>query len=71
MLAMYALGRAHEALQAYRRARELLASELGLERTQATRALETAILRQENVCSLLPRMQGQPRTSAPDGSLRF
>src|SRR3954469_15269625 len=71
MLALYALGRPHEALRAYRRARELLASELGLEPAQATRALETAILRQEDVCSLLPRLEGQPRTSAGGGSLRF
>jgi DNA-binding SARP family transcriptional activator len=62
MLALYALGRQHEALQTYRRFRAALDDELGLEPTAETRALEAAILRQEDVRSLLPR----PILRAPD-----
>jgi DNA-binding SARP family transcriptional activator len=71
MLALYALGRAHEALDAYRRMRELLASQLGLDPTAETRTLETAILRQEDVCSLLPRPIGEQGTSAAGRALRL
>jgi DNA-binding SARP family transcriptional activator len=55
MLALYAMGRAHEALEAYRRLRSLLVGELGLEPNSETRSLEAAILRQDDVSSLLPR----------------
>jgi DNA-binding SARP family transcriptional activator len=55
MLALYALGRQHDALARYRTLRTALAEELGLEPTPETRALEAAILRQEDVHSLLPR----------------
>ena len=55
MLALYALGRQHDALARYRMFRSLLADELGLDPTPETRALEAAILRQEDVHSLLPR----------------
>ena len=55
MLALYALGRQHEALGRYRTLRALLAEELGLEPTPETRALEAAILRQEDAALLLPR----------------
>ena len=55
MLALYAMGRAHEALEAYRRLRSLLAGELGLEPSAETRSLEAAILRQDEASSLLPR----------------
>ena len=55
MLALYALGRGHEALERYRNFRRRLSEELGLEPTAQTRALESAILRQEDVHSLLPR----------------
>ena len=55
MLALYALGRQHEALQAYRRFRARIDRELGLEPTAETRALESAILRQQDVRALLPR----------------
>jgi len=60
MLALYACGRQHDALARYRTLRSLLADELGLEPTAETRELEAAILRQEDVHSLLPR----PITSA-------
>jgi DNA-binding SARP family transcriptional activator len=55
MLALYALGRQHEALERYRGFRSMLDEELGLEPTGETRALESSILRQEDVRSLLPR----------------
>ena len=55
MLALYALGRQHEALQAYRRFRDRIDRELGLEPTAETRALESAILRQQDVRALVPR----------------
>jgi DNA-binding SARP family transcriptional activator/CheY-like chemotaxis protein len=55
MLALYALRRQHDALGIYRRFRARLDEDLGLEPTAETRALESAILRQEDVRSLLPR----------------
>ena len=55
MLALYAMGRDHEAIEAYRRLRCLLVGELGLEPNTESRALEAAILRQDEVSSLLPR----------------
>jgi DNA-binding SARP family transcriptional activator len=59
MLALYAMGRGHEALEGYRRLRSLLVGSLGLEPNVETRALEAAILRQEDVSSLLPRPSRQ------------
>jgi DNA-binding SARP family transcriptional activator len=47
MLALYRSGRQAEALDAYRRARDVLSGELGLEPSAALRALERAILRQD------------------------
>src|SRR5712691_5411158 len=64
MLALYALGRTHEALEAYRRFRARIDEDLGLEPTADTRALESAILRQEDVCTLLPR----PILREPNGA---
>jgi DNA-binding SARP family transcriptional activator len=61
MLALYALGRPHEALSRYRDFRIRLDEELGLEPGRETRALESAILRQEDVHSLLPRPTGRSR----------
>jgi DNA-binding SARP family transcriptional activator len=55
MLALYALGRQYDALEMYRGFRTRLDEELGLGPTAETRALESAILRQEDVHSLLPR----------------
>jgi DNA-binding SARP family transcriptional activator len=55
MLALYAVGRTHEALARYRHYRKHLDEELGLEPTAETRALEAAVIRQEDVRSLLPR----------------
>jgi DNA-binding SARP family transcriptional activator len=62
MLALYALGRQHDALDAYRRFRARLDEELGLGPTGETRALESAILRQEDVRALVPRpIESSPR----------
>jgi predicted ATPase/DNA-binding SARP family transcriptional activator len=47
VLALYRAQRQAEALAAYRRARELLATELGLEPGEELRALEQAVLRQQ------------------------
>ncbi len=47
MLALYRSGRQAEALDAYRRARDVLSGELGLEPSAALRNLERAILRQD------------------------
>jgi DNA-binding SARP family transcriptional activator len=55
MLALYALGRSHEALARYREFRRLLDAELGLDPTAETRAVESAIIRQDELHSLLPR----------------
>lgn len=55
MLALYALGRQHDALGRYRSFRTMLDEELGLDPAPETRALESAILRQEDASQLLPR----------------
>jgi DNA-binding SARP family transcriptional activator len=55
MLALYALRRQHDALATYRAFRRRLDEELGLEPTAETRSLEAAILRQDDVTTLLPR----------------
>lgn len=55
MLALYALGRQDEALRAFERCRSALAEELGVEPLPQTVAVHTAILRQEDVSTLLPR----------------
>jgi DNA-binding SARP family transcriptional activator len=66
MLALYALGRQHHALATYREFRARLDRELGLEPTTETRMLETAILRQQEIQSLLPReIRPTQRGTAP------
>jgi predicted ATPase/DNA-binding SARP family transcriptional activator len=47
VLALYRCGRQADALATYRRARELLAGELGLEPSEELRRLEQAVLRQD------------------------
>jgi DNA-binding SARP family transcriptional activator len=71
MLALYALGRQHEALESYRRFRRRLDEELGLQPSAETRALEAAILRQEDVRWLLPRPIGLAPAEAGTVSLRL
>ena len=71
MLALYALDRSHEALGRYREFRMRLDDELGLEPGGETRALESAILRQEDVHSLLPRRIGRPEAENGDSTVRL
>jgi DNA-binding SARP family transcriptional activator len=71
MLALYALGRQHEALDMYRSFRIRLDDELGLEPTSETRALESAILRQEEVRLLLPRSIEPSRHDGGGRSVRL
>jgi DNA-binding SARP family transcriptional activator len=66
MLALYSLGRQHEALEGYRRLRRRLADDLGLEPMPATNALHTSILRHEDVNVLLPRDR-HPRSAGEPG----
>ena len=71
MLALYALGRQHEALATYRAFRNRLDQELGLEPTADTKSLEAAILRQEDVQTLLPRPIRHAQGVAGSASLRL
>jgi predicted ATPase/DNA-binding SARP family transcriptional activator len=61
MLALYRCGRQAEALAAYRRARTMLAAELGLEPGEELRALEQAVLRHQ----VPPAAPEQPRHNLP------
>ena len=72
MLALHALGRSQEALSRYREFRARLIDELGLEPAAETRALESAVIRQEDVHSLLPRpIRGAPPRSGGVGAARL
>jgi DNA-binding SARP family transcriptional activator len=71
MLALYALGRPHEALSRYRTYRVRLDEELGLEPGPEARALESAIIRQEDVHSLLPRPIRRARVETGGPAVRF
>ena len=71
MLALYALGQQHEALDTYRRLRTRLDDDLGLEPTAETRALESAILRQEDLGSLLPHPAEPARHASARSSVKL
>jgi len=71
MLGLYALGRQHEALATYRAFRKRLDQELGLEPTADTKSLEAAILRQEDVRTLLPRPIHRAQVDGGPSSLRL
>ena len=64
MLSLYALSRTHEALSRYRDFRLRLDEQLGLDPSPESRALEAAILRQEDVRALLPRPLRRERVDA-------
>jgi peptide/nickel transport system substrate-binding protein len=64
MLALYRCGRQAEALEAYRRARELLVAEVGIEPGPELRQIHEAILRQDPSLELLAAEQPQ---AAPEG----
>jgi predicted ATPase/DNA-binding SARP family transcriptional activator len=66
VLALYRSGRQKDALEAYRRAREMLVDELGIEPGPRLRALETAILRQEPELAA-PAVASGARGDAPRG----
>jgi DNA-binding SARP family transcriptional activator len=61
ILALYALGRQHDALDAYVACRRLLDDELGLEPMPETRALQKAILAQTNPADLIAAPVSAPR----------
>jgi DNA-binding SARP family transcriptional activator/tetratricopeptide (TPR) repeat protein len=67
MLALYRTGRQADALEAYRAARERLTDELGIDPSPELRALETAILRQDDVL-VPPAMESpsEPNATAPE-----
>ncbi len=71
MLALYRSGRQADALGAYRRTREVLAEELGIDPSPALRALELAILNQSADLELAPdhepKMVVTPGPSGSDG----
>jgi DNA-binding SARP family transcriptional activator len=64
MLALYATGRAHEALGRYRSFRIELDNQLGLDPSPESRKLEAAMLRHDPVETLLPRPIRGERTRA-------
>lgn len=61
MRALYGSGRQAEALAAYRSAREVLLAELGVEPSPALRALEAAILRQDDELTVSPPQAAKVR----------
>lgn len=69
MTASYSLWRQDDALKAFDRCRRLLADELGIDPLDETVALQLAILRHEDVASLMPRIHGKveeaPATADP------
>jgi YVTN family beta-propeller protein len=68
MLALYRSGRQSDALAAYRRARGLLADELGIEPAPDLRRLEQAILRQDPGLELAQPPAARPPPAAPPSS---
>jgi len=66
MVALYRLGRQAESLDVYRRAREALVEQFGIEPTPALRGLERAILKQDPSLNLAgtPRDRTRPATDS-------
>ena len=65
-LALYVLGRQHDALERCDALRRVLDEELGVEPMPETRALAVAILRQQDPATLLPRPASRPEAIARD-----
>src|SRR5438105_9182716 len=63
MLPLYRAGRQADALDLYRRTRDLFVNELGIEPGSALRELEQAVLRQDTALRAPPR---RPRRAAPE-----
>jgi predicted ATPase/DNA-binding SARP family transcriptional activator len=64
VLALYRSGRQGDALMTYRRAREALAAELGVDPGPALRELEAAVLQQDPKLDLAPVATAVPSTAA-------
>ena len=71
ILALYALGRPHEAVRRSQRFRIRLDEDLGLRPSAETRAVEAAIIRQDDVQSLLPKPTPGARPSAGGAAVRL
>ena len=70
MLALYRAGRQADALELFRRTRELFVSELGIEPGASLRELEQAVLRQDTALSGKTRAEGTTSTSRAAARLR-
>ena len=70
MLALYRAGRQADALELFRRTRELFVSELGIEPSASLRELEQAMLRQDTALLGTPRAQRAAHMSPDDGRPR-
>ena len=65
MLALYRAGRQADALEAYQRARRLLAGELGLEPGEQLARLQQQILDRDPALLAPPQPAGRPAHAAP------
>ena len=70
MLALYRAGRQADALELFRRTRELFVSELGIEPSASLRELEQAMLRQDTALLGTPRAQRAAHMSPDDARPR-
>jgi YVTN family beta-propeller protein len=68
MLALYRCGRQAEALDAYRRARETLVEEIGVEPGPELRELHEAILRQDPALDAPPTVSAEPTLEPDEGT---
>src|SRR5436189_1230445 len=69
MVALYRSGRQADALELYRRTRELYVEELGIEPGPALQELERAVLRQDPSLQAPPRAAPPPSAAAPPPAL--
>ena len=71
MLALYGCGRQAEALAAYRRARDLLASELGIDPAEPLRRLHASVLAHDPALDWNDRRQGPAKITAPNAGAQL